>query len=111
MTATERKRLSVALVGHQGCGKSTLLGQLLWLVGYVDATQMKKVEAAVAQRDKRSARLAMVRFMLSGKSSQQQRWSRFRALSLCNGLFQGCMYLRVRLGAASNQACFIALQT
>ena len=64
MTAIDRKRVSVALVGHKGAGKSTLLGQILWLLGDVDPAHMKKIEASAARAENRSARFAMVCYFI-----------------------------------------------
>jgi translation elongation factor EF-1alpha len=56
-----KKRLSVTLVGHPGCGKSTLLGHLLYALGDVDPVKFKAIETKAAERNRRSARYAMVR--------------------------------------------------
>ena len=62
MTTSDRKRLSVAFVGHQGCGKSTILGHILLLLGHVDAVRAKKIDAAAIKKNARAARFAMVLF-------------------------------------------------
>lgn len=71
MTTSDRKRISVAFVGHQGCGKSTILGHILRLLGQVDAVRAKKIDAAAVKKNCRAARFAMVRLTPHAHHSAQ----------------------------------------